>query len=195
MHVKHWSHIYMENTQCAETNGKSILIFSFWDMFDFVEIFFRFSGAPPSWAPLFRRVFTLQRCLHPQAVDASGFNHANKVLRHSVNVYRTSHANGWNRSRDLFHPFAWYVWYTFTLCRGTLLAGCRVSRKKIFTANLAIFEHFFLCETLGNWGDPLGPCVKRGYVDTPPPQKWASIHKRCARSNKTSAFEFLLPKM
>ena len=44
-----------------------------------------------------------------------------KVPRHSVNVYQTNHAIRWNRSRDLFQPIAWFVWYTFTLCRGTLL--------------------------------------------------------------------------
>ena len=31
----------------------------------------------------------------------------------ALNVYQTNHAIGWNRSRDLFQPIAWFVWYTF----------------------------------------------------------------------------------
>ena len=47
---------------------------------------------------------------------------SNKVLRHSIDVYQTKHAIGWNSSHDLFQPIACFVWYTSTLCCSTLLA-------------------------------------------------------------------------
>ena len=45
-------------------------------------------------------------------------------------MYQTNHAIRWNRSRDLFQRIAWFVWYTFTLCRGTLLSACYLPPTK-----------------------------------------------------------------
>ena len=53
----------------------------------------------------------------------------------ALNVYQTNHAIRRNRSRDLFQRIAWFVWYTFTLCRSTLLppAGGRVENTRNFS--------------------------------------------------------------
>ena len=29
----------------------------------------------------------------------------------ALNVFQTNHVIGWNRSRDLFQPIVWFVWY------------------------------------------------------------------------------------
>ena len=62
----------------------------------------------------------------------------NKVLRHSVSVYQTKQAIGWNRSRDLFQPIVYFVWYTFTL----RLNNSYIKMKLIFL-NVFFLPTFF----------------------------------------------------
>ena len=63
---------------------------------------------------------------------------SNKVLRHSIDVYQTKHAIGWNSSHDLFKPIACFVWYTSTLCRSTLLFSRQNAINQMYLKNLHI---------------------------------------------------------